>query len=266
MSCINVTNVQVLNNPTMFSTPLQFEVSFECISALSDDLEWKMIYVGSAESDAHDQELESVLVGPVELGINRFVFQGDPPDSSRIPANDLVGVTVVLLTCSYKDKEFIRIGYYVQNEWTNPAWNPPDGSPPEELLDGRPIDVSLVQRNILADKPRVTRFHIPWDDEPAQQQVQQVFQEGQQQMQMQMQQQQMQMQMQQQQMQMQMQPHQMAQMQQQQLAKPLMQDMNPQAAMLPQAMMQQAPKDFAGVPAGGMAWDGGVAGGMDVDL
>jgi len=190
MSCINVTNVQVLNNPTMFSTPLQFEVSFECISALSDDLEWKMIYVGSAESDAHDQELESVLVGPVELGINRFVFQGDPPDSSRIPANDLVGVTVVLLTCSYKDKEFIRIGYYVQNEWTNPAWNPPDGSPPEELLYGRPIDVSLVQRNILADKPRVTRFHIPWDDEPAQQQVQQVFQEGQQQMQMQMQQQQ----------------------------------------------------------------------------
>jgi len=167
----------------MFSTPLQFEVSFECIAALSDDLEWKMVYVGSAESEQYDQEIESVLVGPVEMGINRFVFQGDPPDPGRIPVDDLIGVTVVLLTCSYKDKEFIRIGYYVQNEWTNPAWNPPDGSPPEEILAG-PIDVSLVQRNILADKPRVTRFHINWDDEPA---PQLFHQEAQQQMQAQQQ-------------------------------------------------------------------------------
>lgn len=165
MSCVNVTNVQVLNNPSAFSMPLQFEVSFECIAPLSDDLEWKMIYVGSAESEQYDQEIESVLVGPVEIGVNRFVFQGDPPDPSRIPPDDLMGVTVVLLTCSYKDREFIRIGYYVQNEWTNPAWNPPEGSPPEEVLAG-PIEVALVQRNILADKPRVTRFHISWDDEP----------------------------------------------------------------------------------------------------
>jgi len=59
----------------------------------------------------------------------------------------------------------------VQNEWTNPAWNPPDGCPPEEITsaiaNGQPLDVALVQRNILADKPRVTRFHIAWDDEAA---------------------------------------------------------------------------------------------------
>merc|ERR1711939_732444 len=146
---------------------LQFECEFECISPLTDDLEWKMIYVGSAEDEQHDQELESVLVGPVEMGINRFIFQGDAPDPSRIPKDDVVGVTVVLVTCSYKDQEFIRIGYYVQNEWTNPAWNPPDGNPPEEVLAGN-IDVSMVQRNILADKPRVTRFHICWDDEEEQ--------------------------------------------------------------------------------------------------
>jgi len=243
MSCINVTACKVLNNPTMFTTPFQFEVSFECIAALKDDLEWKMIYVGSAEDEQYDQELESVLVGPVEMGINRFIFQADAPDASRIPPNDILGVTVVLVTCSYKEKEFIRIGYYVQNEWTNPEFNenPPEG----------PVDVLQVQRNILEDKPRVTRFGISWDEDEQQQQLQQ-----QQQQQMQMQQQQMQMQ-----------PHQMAQMQQQQMAKPLMQqDMNQQASMLPQAMMQQAPKDFAGVPAGGMAWSGGVAGGMDVDL
>lgn len=39
------------------------------------DLEWKIIYVGSAESDVHDQVLDSVLVGPVPIGRHTFVFQ-----------------------------------------------------------------------------------------------------------------------------------------------------------------------------------------------
>ena len=39
----------------------------------------------------------------------------------------MVGVTVVLLTCSYKSQEFVRIGYYVNNEYTDPELidNPP---------------------------------------------------------------------------------------------------------------------------------------------
>lgn len=39
------------------------------------DLEWKLIYVGSAEDEKYDQVLESVLVGPVNVGNYRFVFQ-----------------------------------------------------------------------------------------------------------------------------------------------------------------------------------------------
>lgn len=39
------------------------------------DLEWKLIYVGSPESEKHDQVLDSVLVGPVAPGSYRFVFQ-----------------------------------------------------------------------------------------------------------------------------------------------------------------------------------------------
>ena len=39
------------------------------------DLEWKLIYVGSAESEKYDQVLDSVLVGPVYPGSYRFVFQ-----------------------------------------------------------------------------------------------------------------------------------------------------------------------------------------------
>ena len=39
------------------------------------DLEWKLIYVGSAESSDYDQILDSVLVGPVPGGRHKFVFQ-----------------------------------------------------------------------------------------------------------------------------------------------------------------------------------------------
>lgn len=39
------------------------------------DLEWKIIYVGAAESVDYDQVLETILVGPVSGGRHMFVFQ-----------------------------------------------------------------------------------------------------------------------------------------------------------------------------------------------
>ena len=34
-----------------------------------------MVYIGSAESPDYDQELSSVMVGPVPVGVNRFVME-----------------------------------------------------------------------------------------------------------------------------------------------------------------------------------------------
>eukprot|EP00850_Spirogloea_muscicola_P015626 SM000121S26023 [mRNA] locus=s121:320189:321420:- [translate_table: standard] len=154
MSAINVTNVAVLDNPAGFQREFQFEISYECLRDLKEDLEWKLIYVGSAESESYDQVLESVLVGPVQTGSFRFVFQADPPNPDKIPNEDLIGVTVLLLTCSYVGQEFIRIGYYVNNEYID-----------EQLREEPPAKVRVeeVQRNILADQPRVTKFPIQWD-------------------------------------------------------------------------------------------------------
>lgn len=45
------------------------------ISAFVSDLEWKMIYVGSAESEEHDQVLDTIYVGPIPEGKHMFVFQ-----------------------------------------------------------------------------------------------------------------------------------------------------------------------------------------------
>lgn len=54
-------------------------------------------------------------------------FQADAPNTALIPESDAVGVTVVLITCTYQGQEFIRIGYYVNNEYTDPEQreNPP---------------------------------------------------------------------------------------------------------------------------------------------
>lgn len=45
------------------------------IGLIYTDLEWKITYVGSAEDESRDQILEEVLVGPVPVGTNKFVFQ-----------------------------------------------------------------------------------------------------------------------------------------------------------------------------------------------
>jgi histone chaperone ASF1 len=46
-----------------------------CTMCFFLDLEWKMIYVGSAESEEHDQILDTIYVGPIPEGKHKFVFQ-----------------------------------------------------------------------------------------------------------------------------------------------------------------------------------------------
>jgi histone chaperone ASF1 len=50
MSVITLLDVKVLNNPANFSDPYRFEITFDSLEALQKDLEWKLTYVGSAQS------------------------------------------------------------------------------------------------------------------------------------------------------------------------------------------------------------------------
>lgn len=79
--------------------------------------------------------------------------QANGPDPLKIPASDVVGVTVCLLTCSYLGREFVRVGYYLSVEYTD-----------ELLRENPPVQPQLdrLVRNVLADQPRVTRFPIAW--------------------------------------------------------------------------------------------------------
>ncbi|KAG6836967.1 hypothetical protein H0H93_000359 [Arthromyces matolae] len=149
-------NVEFINNPARFLDPYRFRVTFECIAALNDDLEWRLIYVSSPGNEHLDQELDDCLVGPVPIGINSFEFEGLSPDPSKIPEDDVLGVAALILTASYKEQEFVRVGYYQNTEYDNDAMKE---TPPQR------IDFDRLVRDINL-RPRVTRFQIKWDVQP----------------------------------------------------------------------------------------------------
>ncbi|KAF9468281.1 ASF1 like histone chaperone-domain-containing protein [Collybia nuda] len=159
MSIVTIRNVEFINNPARFSDVYRFRVTFECIAPLKDDLEWKLIYVSSPGNEDLDQELDDCLVGPVPPGVNSFEFEGSPPDPSKIPPEDVLGVAALILTGSYKEQEFVRVGYYQNTEYDN-----------EEMKETPPTKI-MFERLVrdISTKPRVTRFQIKWDVAPPQQ-------------------------------------------------------------------------------------------------
>jgi histone chaperone ASF1 len=163
-------NVEFLNNPARFLDPYNFRVTFECISSLKEgalrriyqkntvddtsrsDLEWRLIYVASPDNADLDQELDDCLVGPVPVGVNAFEFEGSPPSPQSIPPGDVLGVAALILTGSYRDQEFVRVGYYQYTEYDNEEMKL---TPPDK------IQFDKLVRDI-SSKPRVTRFQIKW--------------------------------------------------------------------------------------------------------
>ena len=127
-------------------------------------------YVGSGFEQ--DVELDSLLVGPIPLGVNRFVFKADAIDATQMPQSEVLGVSVILLTASYDDREFVRVGFYSNNEYVDRDLRErytrllAEGTDEEKAayrFEG--VRNVAVQRNILTEKPRVTRFNIRWDND-----------------------------------------------------------------------------------------------------
>eukprot|EP01094_Clydonella_sp_ATCC50884_P013151 TRINITY_DN23418_c0_g1_i1.p1 TRINITY_DN23418_c0_g1~~TRINITY_DN23418_c0_g1_i1.p1 ORF type:complete len:237 (+),score=77.74 TRINITY_DN23418_c0_g1_i1:40-711(+) len=153
MSLVNVSNVRLLNNPGKFEDPIEFEITYESLEDLAEDLQWKVTYVASARSSDQDQVLDDILVGPVQRGVSQFVFQVPPPDISKILADEVIGMTVMMLSVLYKNQEFARIGYFVCNEYDNEEMKESPPNPPRR---------DRIIRNVL-EKPRVLFWAIRWD-------------------------------------------------------------------------------------------------------
>lgn len=155
MSTINIINIVCKNHIDRFTSPFKFEIMFECLAELKEDIEWKLIYVGKADDPSYDQELDSVLIGPLQLGQMKFDFDTDGPNIQKIPKEEVLGVTAIIITCSYKNQEFFRVGYYINNVYDDESLS---ADPPEEP------QYEKIKRLILHNKPRITKFNINWDN------------------------------------------------------------------------------------------------------
>lgn len=153
MSIVNVINIISKNPIDKFTNQFKFEIVFECLEELKNDIEWKLIYIGKADDQSYDQELDSILIGPLQVGQMKFDFEADAPDWKKIPKEELLGVTAIILTCSYNNQEFFRVGYYVNNVHSEENVD----------VDLENINIDKVSRFILHDKPRITKFNISWD-------------------------------------------------------------------------------------------------------
>eukprot|EP00210_Caulerpa_lentillifera_P001208 g1164.t1 len=126
-----------------------FHEFVELTLLLCIDLEWKVTYLSTPDDDNLDQELESVLVGPISPGVYKFVLEVsvDPPDGDKIPVDDLIGNSAVVVSCLFNDHEFIRVGFYVNVEYKDEELRE---HPPEH-----PVFDKLI-RNVANDNPRIT--------------------------------------------------------------------------------------------------------------
>ena len=73
-----------------------------------------------------------------------------PPEYSNIPLEEIIGVTIILLKFWYEKKEFIRLGYFINNETIED----------ENILikENKFSPLKHVLRIILYDQPRITYF------------------------------------------------------------------------------------------------------------
>lgn len=176
---IKIKDISVFNTPSKFTDNLKFEITFESLDDYEDDIEWKLTYVGSVDSESYDQVLDSVLVGPIPKGISKFVLETPSPDWKKMPKKDVLGVTILFVSCLLKDEEFIRIGYYVNNEYDDPNIiqkipNDSEGIEVDDEDDGEPertevtdgIDVDNKRNEIVDNDIKKTNNENTVPDGP----------------------------------------------------------------------------------------------------
>ena len=113
-------------------------------------MEIKIIYVISPIDEKKDQELDVFFISAKKIGKFKMILNIKPPDYSNISFEEIIGITIILLKFWYKKKEFIRLGYFINNKLR------------EEgdliIIEKETLPLNCVLRIILSDQPRITYF------------------------------------------------------------------------------------------------------------
>jgi histone chaperone ASF1 len=141
-------------NPGPYSETLKWRIRIDILDALTEPLCVSFVWVGSSRSSQFDQVLDSFDVGPFTVGPAEFQLECDPPQLELIPPEDVVGLTVLLVSFQYRGCEFLRVGYYTQVAYFDDQLN---SSPPAVP------DISQLGRLLAMAQPAVTAVPIAWD-------------------------------------------------------------------------------------------------------
>jgi len=152
-SKVNILNCRPTPKKLSVTDKWSVEVSIEVLDDCVKELTWALIFVGSPKDKAFDQQLASAVIGPLGRDKYDFVIEGSAPNNDLIPQQDILGMSILFLIGSFKDQEFIRIGFYVSTFYNQIELNecPPD----IPLLD-------RIERQIINTTPRITKFTINW--------------------------------------------------------------------------------------------------------
>ncbi|CAD8161907.1 unnamed protein product [Paramecium pentaurelia] len=89
---------------------------------------------------------------PLQQGTMQFTLISTSPRLDLIPnKQDLFGATAIILSVKYRNFEFFRVGYYINNSYLDP-----------DLIENDPsyIIIGKVYRLINTSTPRITRTNI----------------------------------------------------------------------------------------------------------
>lgn len=155
VASVQLTELEMLSsNPAYFTDRVQWRMRLEALEELPDVVTISFHWVGSVKSSDYDQLLDEFDIGPLTIGINEVVLDHEPPQIGLIPADELFEVTGMFIVFSYRGQTFLRVGYYAKVAF----WNDQHMlNPPEEM------DLSLLGRNVLMQRPTVTTFLVDWD-------------------------------------------------------------------------------------------------------
>jgi histone chaperone ASF1 len=82
-----------------------------------------------------------------------MILKIKPPIYLDIPFEEIIGLTVILLKFWYKKKEFIRLGYFINNELNEEGIM-------QLTKDEKNLSLNHITRKILIDQPRITYYPV----------------------------------------------------------------------------------------------------------
>lgn len=131
-----------------------FNVTFECFKPLPGNLDWRVIYLSSADNGSSDQVIDKFTMNDLQPGCMQFSIESACPDFSKTKIEDVLGMgygyflgtAAVMISVAYEGQEFWRVGFYVINQ----------------ILGEGDLKWESISRKIITESPRVMRFDIEW--------------------------------------------------------------------------------------------------------